>query len=337
MTASERLRLRLTLLAATLVCAAGASAQEPHDTARAEARTHMAEGRAHRERQDLLAALASFSAADAIMNVPTTSLEVARTQLELGQLVEAEQTLRSLLARPTSADEPAPFARARAEAAGLLPEIEKRIPRLRFHVKDPEPGAQAQISVDGRAIPRELWQNGLALNPGAHHAVLESGGRRVERKVYLLEHDVETVRFELGARAVTKRKALRTAAAPKPAPLSAEESAPEEPSRAAIYALGGLSVAGLGAGALFGAIGKQRRSELARWCSPNCSEEVVGEVQQMYTLANVSFAVGAAAAGAAIVLYAVEPSAKEETPTASVRVRLAGYPGSAGMAVDGSF
>ncbi|HVJ21717.1 MAG TPA: hypothetical protein VM686_40210, partial [Polyangiaceae bacterium] len=85
MTASRRLRFRLALLLALVGCAAAASA-EPAEAEKAEARALMAEGRARREKRDFEGALASFGKADAIMHVPTTSFEVARTQVELGRL-----------------------------------------------------------------------------------------------------------------------------------------------------------------------------------------------------------------------------------------------------------
>src|SRR5262245_22764177 len=52
------------------------------------------EGRAQRKANDLQGALASFRAADAIMHVPTTSLDLGTTELALGMLVEASESLQ---------------------------------------------------------------------------------------------------------------------------------------------------------------------------------------------------------------------------------------------------
>lgn len=120
---------------------AHAAMAEPTTAEKETARGHMAEGRARRAESDLRGALASFLAADAIMHVPTTALEVARTQSSLGQLVEARETVRRILRRPVRADDPPPFAEARANAERLDREIAARIPSIRTLRLEPWIGA----------------------------------------------------------------------------------------------------------------------------------------------------------------------------------------------------
>src|SRR5262249_27770672 len=67
------------LTAAALVTGA-AWAAEPSAVDRESARAYMAEGRQKRDAGDLKAALRAFQAADAVMHVPTTGFEVAKTE-----------------------------------------------------------------------------------------------------------------------------------------------------------------------------------------------------------------------------------------------------------------
>ena len=90
----------------------------------------MSEGRADREKGDQNAALKAFAAADAIMHVPTTGLELARTQAALGQLIEAHETALRVMHNAEKPNEPTPFRAARDGARALSDELEKRIPSL---------------------------------------------------------------------------------------------------------------------------------------------------------------------------------------------------------------
>lgn len=108
-----------------------ASAATPNAADRETARTYMTEGRKQRDENDLKAALRAFEAADAIMHVPTTGLEVAKTEAMLGQLVEGRDVALRVARSSPEPGEPAPFAEARAAARKLADELEGRIPSIR--------------------------------------------------------------------------------------------------------------------------------------------------------------------------------------------------------------
>ncbi|MEO7109611.1 MAG: hypothetical protein ABI183_04150, partial [Polyangiaceae bacterium] len=88
------------------------------------ARALMAQGADLRDKNDLKGALQSFQAADAIMHVPSTSLEVAKTAAALGQLVEARDAALAAARYPVNPGEPKPFVNARKEAQSLGDELE---------------------------------------------------------------------------------------------------------------------------------------------------------------------------------------------------------------------
>jgi len=142
-------RLFASVLAAGLGLSSAASA-EPGATERETARGLMAEGRSDRENGDLQDALRAFLGADAIMHVPTTGLEVARTQAALGLLVEAWNTALRVSRTIAKAGEPAPFERARQAAVVLEGELEARVPSLTEAAGEAprrDPGASSASSV----------------------------------------------------------------------------------------------------------------------------------------------------------------------------------------------
>ena len=86
-------RVRLAILAGVAaILGARAAAAQSTAVDRETARALMREGRELRDSGDLASALKQFEAANGIMHVPTTELEVARTQAALGLLVEALDT-----------------------------------------------------------------------------------------------------------------------------------------------------------------------------------------------------------------------------------------------------
>src|SRR5260221_5508152 len=100
-TAISLLCASLPVTMVTQAAPAGPSAAEKET-----ARSLMKAGRASRDKGDHKAALESFKAADAIMKVPTTGLEVGREQVALGLLVEARDTFLKIVRIPVEPKEP---------------------------------------------------------------------------------------------------------------------------------------------------------------------------------------------------------------------------------------
>ena len=106
------------LLLGALLCGTGARAQ-PNAAQKETARGLMAQGRELRERGDVSGALTRFRAADAMMGVPTTGFELGSTQVQLGRLLEAHETLGRVLSIAQGPDDPEPFNEARIKARAL--------------------------------------------------------------------------------------------------------------------------------------------------------------------------------------------------------------------------
>ena len=174
----SRARATGALLAVSM-CIADASAHAgPSATDKENARAYMADGRAKRSAGDLTGALKAFQAANAIMHVPTTLLEVARTESMLGLLIEAREDALTTARSPLKATDPVPFREARAAAQKLADEIEPRIPSIRLSVNDTP---DLEVRIDGELLPSLAVGLPRKVDPGSHVIVASAGS--VERKV----------------------------------------------------------------------------------------------------------------------------------------------------------
>src|SRR5260221_13091450 len=123
----DRLFQKAMLIFALAIAPAVAWA-DPTAADRETARGLMKQGTAARDAGHLDEALKNFEAADAIMRVPTTAYEVAKTRAALGKLIEARDGALSIARSSAQPNEPAPFAEARTAAQKLSDDLEGRIP-----------------------------------------------------------------------------------------------------------------------------------------------------------------------------------------------------------------
>jgi hypothetical protein len=337
---NHRARVLGSLLALTTLVTSAQSSAEPDENAKKSARESMAKGRKARDQGDLTSALESFTEADDIMHVPTTALEVGKTQAALGTLVEADATLRRIASLPAEPDDPPAFGKARAAAAELERDVAARTPLLRFSAT-PVRLRPPELTVDGTVLDGKAWLNGYRVNPGHHAITAESSGTRIERAVDVTEHQSEDVSFDFGPALETNAKVSEE---PLP-PVSTDRDSRSPPGAVRTYFVYGLSALALGSagtGIAFGAVGRSRKHDLEALCAPNCTSDQVASVRSMYTLANVSFAISAASAVSALILYAVGPSHAspafaENHAAASLAVHLQAGRASTGLTLDGKF
>ena len=152
--------IRPLLLAAGLGCAIpllAAPTAEDRETARGlmDQADEKYEARAYE------AALRLYLAAHQIMNVPTTGIEVAKTQAALGQLVEARGTALDVVRMPREAGEHPVFEAARTEALRMADALSARIPSIQIKVSGVRSGTVVRVAVDGKPIPEAAALQGL--------------------------------------------------------------------------------------------------------------------------------------------------------------------------------
>ena len=296
-----------SLIASCMIglCAfASAAAAEPTPSERDKARDFMASGRALRTANDLQAALRSFTAANEIMHVPTTLFEVAATQSALGQLLAARDTLKDLARLPSEDDEPEAFIKARHTGYELLTGIEQRIPTIDVSIQGDLGTHASSLSIDGRPSVDGREFDRIQLDPGRHRLVATSGFLKRELSILLAEG--ESKHFDL-----LLDTAHTEADAPKKSTRANTASASGDGAPWVLYTLGGLGVAGLGAGIGFVMEAKHVKSSLEASCAPVCTTEQANRVGHWTTAADVSFGVGGAAVVAAVVMLIVQSSGSD--------------------------
>jgi hypothetical protein len=159
----------------------------------------MQEGRDLRDKGDLKTALQRFKGADEIMHVPTTGLEVARTQVALGLLVEALDTIATIHKVPSAADDPQPFKDARLKADELDAQVESKVPSLSINVTGGAEGEIAAISVDGVSLPTSAAGVPRKVDPGRHVITARAASGEAREEVTVAEGEKKDVMLTIVA------------------------------------------------------------------------------------------------------------------------------------------
>jgi len=265
--------------------ACGSALAEPSAAEKETARRLMAEGRTLRDQGDAKGALRSFMGADSIMLVPSTGIEVAKTQIALGQLVEARDKALAVTRIPVGKHEPAPFAEARAAAQQLEDDLTKRIPTIKIVVTGAPPNVALNVTVDGESVPEAALVGPYAVDPG-HHVVAAGlrGGAQKTGEVDVVERDAKTVTLEVPA-------GLASDAPPVETPVDTTPEAP--PARGVpVLAYVGFIVGGVGlvTGGVTGAIAlaKTHSAENGGCVNDRCPPSTDSTLNTANTMATVS-------------------------------------------------
>jgi hypothetical protein len=302
---SRGVRLAIAASASVLLAAASAYAQ-PNAADRETARSLMQEGRELRDKGHVQDALKRFKAADDIMHVPTTALEVARTQAAVGQLIEARDTIANIRKAPASPNDPEPFKEARAKADELDASLEGRIPALTIVVNGAAAGETPSIVVDGIPVPTAAVGLPRRVNAGRHTVVAKTATGSGDQTVDVKEGEQKEVQVTLSGSNST---------GPAPDQGTPAPAQPEQPETAGAtshsptvltYAGIGVGAAGLIAGTITGIMSMSKTSALKNECVKNHCTSGHGlsdynAANTLATISDVGFVVGAVGAGVAVV------------------------------------
>jgi hypothetical protein len=304
MTSSSRRAVVLALvLSVPSVGTAGPARAQAHSPTAQEletARSLYKEGKELRARGDLRGALEKLRAAHALGNTPVTGIELARTQVQVGQIVEARELCLYIARMPVADDETEKSREARADAAKLGEELRPRIPTLRVKVEGLPAGEVAHLFIDGGAVPDAALGEPQKVDPGKHTVAIRVGEGAAARGA-----DGEGVVAEGQAGEVTLTVPPRPVVAP---PVLAVEPPPEPPTRTGplLVKLGfGAAVAGGAVGLLAGITALNKKGQLATECNAakQCDDSTGGSsdlatARTWATVSTVAFVVG----GAGVVL-----------------------------------
>jgi hypothetical protein len=316
-------------LFAILVLGTARAGAEPSAAEKETARSLMAEGRDLRDGGDPKSALKRFQAADAIMHVPTTGLEVARTEAALGLLVEARVTLQRVARLPEDPSDPAPFREARAQADKLDEELRRRIGAIRFDVRrapgDPEP----TIAVDGIGLLGAVLDVPFRLNPGRHVVQGKVGTKDISQSVDARESEILTVVLDF--------RAVEPAATSDSRPRA--DSAGSRGWTTLTYVGFGVGTLGIAVGGATGMLALTSKNAAERGCvAGECPPSTWPDLDRMDTYARistVSFVIGALGMGCGVASLLLRPAESTGAPSSRPTLRVA--PMGTGLVASGEF
>lgn len=332
---ASRIAAALTIAVALASTPAFAQTAEERETARQQ----FEDGKKKRDSGDKEGALASFKAADALMNVPTTKLAVARAYLALGRLVEARDAAFRVSQIPVEKKEPQPFADARAASAKLADDLAKRIPSVTLSLTGVPSDDEADITIDGVAVPPAAASAPRKVNPGKHQIVAKLKERddgTVNKEFTIAEKEEKKIDVdltELGKK--PKKVAVVAPAEPKPTTtIEPPAPPPEKKTSPLVWIGGGLAIAGAGVGTAFGLMSMSDKATADESCRegkcPPQAHDALDSANQNALISTIGFAAAGVGVGVAVVGLFLSTSSKSQTArvTPFVSASAAGLYGS---------
>ena len=335
----SRLRPTALLLASSLI--AGAASAQPAPSASAQptatasaqpaapskedrqrANDLMDQGDEDAKKGDLASALSRYQEAHAIMHVPSTGIEVARTLDKLGKLMEALAAAREVaamppIAMPGGATEPKAFTEARDAAKTLVTELEARVPTLTIVVTGVPGRTPVEVTLDGRKLTAEELAAPLTLPPGKYHVIAKADEHTPAfADIVLKERDRAQATLALAHVLVIAPDPTPTHSAPPPPPPPPKGVSPLVPA--------GFTIAGVGllAGAITGGLALSAAGEANTRCPKGlCPDESVKAIARskydtadaLAIVSDVGFIV--ALGGAVLGIYGLASPPKSAAPT----------------------
>jgi hypothetical protein len=177
----------------------------------------------------------------------------------------------------------------RSDCARLLGEVAAAIPRLVVVLK-PSNGREnppIRITLDGRTEGIALDGKAIGMDPGPHQLDASYASGATQHQVFTLREGEQERRVEVDY-----------------APQNRERSLDQRWSNVhpAVYALGVVGVAALGAFTYFGLSGKSKERELEK-CAPTCSDSDVHVMRTRYLAADLSLGASVVTLGTAAYFF----------------------------------
>jgi hypothetical protein len=332
--ASRRWLFARASLAIALV--AGSASADPAPQQKELARDLMQKGRDARTAHDNKVALESFKAADDIMHVPTTGFEVARSQVDLGLLVEAHETLLRVMHIAERPDDSQAFRDARGYAKVLDDEIVPRIPQIKIRIEGPPADRVTSVAVDGVGLPLGAMLVPYKINAGHHVVVAKTSAAEGRAEIDVQERETKDVVVR-----------IVDTATPTPVPTgvtSAPPPVPEEPptTRTGPGTIGwiGFGVAGAGVlvGAVTGVISLSDKGSLDSQCNgtrcPPSAYDTLHGANTLATVSTISFIVAGIGAGVGVTSWLLRRGGSQPATTG---VRVSPWIGAGSAGAYGTF
>jgi len=280
--------------------------------------------------------------AEALHHAPSTQERLGECHVMLGHLVLGTEILQQVVREPLAQGAPAPFVAAHARAQTLLDKTVPRIAALKVHVDGGggAPVEELSVRIDGQPIASAMLDVDRPTDPGEHLIEATAKGRQgATSAVKLAEgaHEVVNLTLAPGSDVAVPPGPTPVPVPPPPLP---PPPPPDQPitsggsSRWIGWTLGGVGVAGIAVGAVFGAKTFSDKSTLGSECTgQRCPSSASGDISAASrdsTIANVAMGAGAALVVGGVVLLLVAPKAPSAA-SSQAHVTATVGPGWAGL------
>ncbi len=310
-------RGRASLFTILFVFTARTAAADPSAADRVTARTLAQEGQQALESKHYGVAVDKFSRADALVHAPTLLLGLARAQIGLGKLVEAQENLNRIVREGVAAGAPHPWIKAVDDAAKDVTAIAPRIPWVTITVFGP---TSPEVVIDSTPVPPASLGAKRAINPGPHKIMAAAEGfQPTQKEVVLSEGQALTINLELEQLPAEPLPLARKS------PNQASDQGSSEPTdtrKILGFSALGLGGAGLIVGGVSGLLALGKHAKLKDAC-PNagCDPREQATLDSFHTFGAIStggFIVGGVGVTLGAVLLLARPSEATQARVARV-------------------
>lgn len=283
---------------------------------------------------DVQGALEKYKGAWANAPTPIIGVEMGRTHMQLGQLIEAREAFLAVGRLKVEPDETPRSAQARAEASELAEQLRPKIGTLVLRVKT-APGATPTVAIDGANVALVSSGATRKINPGKHEIVTRVGATEKHDSVDIAEGETKELAVDVSA------PAEQTPVAPPPTtPTTTTDTSNDALRPVLIYGGFGLAGAGVLVGGVTGIMAFGKGRTVKNECPAKvCPESARNDVNTGRTLATIStISIGAAVVGAAagvVGLFVLRP--KDADKPAPVAPSAAFISGGAILGARGEF
>ena len=278
-----------TALFLSLTLLAGTAAADPSAADRATARTLAQEGQQALDAKKFSTAADKFTRADSLVHAPTLLIGLARAQLGMNKLVEAQESFNRIIREGVAPNSPRSWTKALEDATKEVDAITARLPWVTITVLGP---TNPEVVIDSTPVPSASLGVKRPVNPGSHTVKASAEGfLPSEKTMVFTEGQSVAVSLELEQ---APADAAPVAAAPK---QEAPDSSGGGGRKTAAFVALGVGGAGLVVGGIFGVLAMGKHAKLVDACPDKvCDPETTGATLNNYhtlgTVSTVGFIVG---------------------------------------------
>lgn len=303
-------------LAVVLSIASTSAAAEPTPQEKADAAALYKQGITLLEKSDFAAACPKFVESQRLDPALNTQIALAKCYDSAGKTASAWSSYRDLAFEFKKAGNPA----GEKAANDKKDDLEKRLSKLQINATADAPGLV--IRRDNEEISKAILGTPVPVDPGKHVVEATAPGYQVWQTTVTIgkANDMQTVTIPGLVEAPKQTSSLRTIG----------------------YAVGGVGVAGLIVGGVFGGLAAGDKSKLTTDCPSNvcatqASQDELASAKSKALISTIGLAAGGALAATGVVLILVSPSKKKDEAPKAARFIPSVGPQGGGLTLIGSF